>query len=92
MIVHVLTLTGIVYYPDMPWMNPSSEAPGRLRILVGFLPSLLEIIVGSDVFIHLLEKLLQGLGGFLVKYYDIGPGRSPLIMASMTISFGTVGA
>jgi hypothetical protein len=92
MIVLVLTLTGIVYCPEMPWMKPSSEAPDHLRISVGFLPSLSEIFIGSDVFIHLLEKLLQGLGGFLVKYYDIGPGRSPLIMASMTISFGTVGA
>jgi hypothetical protein len=62
MIVPVLTLTGIVYCPDMPWMKPSSEAPGHLRISVVFLPSLSEIIVSSNLFIHLLEKLLQGLG------------------------------
>jgi hypothetical protein len=30
--------------------------------------------------------------GFLAKYCADGPGRSPLIMASMTISLGTVGA
>jgi hypothetical protein len=64
MIVPVLTLTGIVYRPDMPWMKTSSKAPGHLRIYVGFLPSLSEIMVGSDVFIHLLEKLLQDLGAF----------------------------
>jgi hypothetical protein len=58
MIVPILTLTGIVYHPDMPRMKPSSEAPGHLKISVGFLPSLSEIMVGSDVFIHLLEKLL----------------------------------
>jgi hypothetical protein len=53
MIVPILTLTGIVYYPNMPWMKPSSEALGHLRISVGFLPSLSEIIIGSDVFNHL---------------------------------------
>jgi hypothetical protein len=58
MIVPIVTLTGIVYCPDMSWMKPSSEAPSHLRISIGFLPSLLEIIVGSDVFIHLLEELL----------------------------------
>jgi hypothetical protein len=39
---------------NIPWMEPSSEAPGHLRISVGFFPSLLEIIVGSDVLVHLL--------------------------------------
>jgi hypothetical protein len=92
MIASVFTLTGIVNCPDMPRMKPSSEAPGHLRVPVGLLPSLSEIIIGSDILIHRLEKLLQGLGGFLAKYCAIGPGRSPLIMASMTISFGTVGA
>jgi hypothetical protein len=92
MVVPVLTLTEIVYCSDMPWVEPSSEAPGHLRIFVSFLPSLSEIVVSSDVLIHLQEKLLQGLGGFLAKYCAIRPGRSPLIMASMTISFGTVGA
>jgi hypothetical protein len=63
MIVHVLTLTGIVYCSDMPWVKPSSEAPSHLRIFVSFLHFLPEIIVGPDVLIHLLEKLFQGLGG-----------------------------
>jgi hypothetical protein len=63
MVAPVLTLTGIVYCSDMPWVKPSSEAPGHVRISVSFLPSLPEIVVDSDVLIHFLEKLLQGLGG-----------------------------
>jgi hypothetical protein len=57
-IASVSTLAGIVYRSDMPWVEPSSEAPGHLRIFVSFFPSLSKIIVGSDVLIHLLEKLL----------------------------------
>jgi hypothetical protein len=45
----------------MPGVEPSSEAPGHLRIPIGFLPSLAEIVVSSDVLIHFLETLLQGL-------------------------------
>jgi hypothetical protein len=74
------------------WVEPSSEAPGHLRIFVSLLPSLPEIVIDPDVLIHLLEKLFQGLGGFQAKYCVVGPGRSPLIMASMTISFGTISA
>ena len=48
----------------MPWVDSSSEAPGHLREPVGFLPSLAKVIVSSDVFIHLLKQLLQGLRGF----------------------------
>jgi hypothetical protein len=62
-IASVFTLAGIVYHPDMPWVEPSSEAPGHLKVSVSFLPSLPEVIVGSDVLIHLLKKLLQGLWG-----------------------------
>jgi hypothetical protein len=92
MIAPVLTLTGIVYCSDMSWLKPSSEAPSHLIISVSFLPSFSEIIVSSNVLIHLLEKVLQGLGGFLAKFCAIGPRQSPLTMASMTISFGIVGA
>ena len=53
-IVYGFTLDGIVYRSDMPWVEPSSEALGHLRIFVSFFPSLSEIIVGSDVLIHLL--------------------------------------
>jgi hypothetical protein len=45
----------------MPRVEPSSEAPGHLRIPIGFLPSLAKIVVSSDVLVHCLEKLLQGL-------------------------------
>jgi hypothetical protein len=58
MVVPVLTLIGIVYCPDMPWVKPSCKAPGHVKISVSFLPSLLEIVVGSDILIHFLEKLL----------------------------------
>jgi hypothetical protein len=45
----------------MPGVESSSEAPGNLRVSVRFFPSLPEITISSDVFIHFLEKLLQGL-------------------------------
>jgi hypothetical protein len=45
----------------MPRVESSSEAPSHLRVFVSFFPSLSEIIISSDVFIHFLEKLLQGL-------------------------------
>jgi hypothetical protein len=45
----------------MPWVDSPSEAPGHLREPVGFLPSLTKVIVSTDVFIHLLKKLLQSL-------------------------------
>jgi hypothetical protein len=53
--------------PDMPRVESSAEAPGHLRVSVGFFPSLLKVIVGSDVFIHFLEELLQGLWWFPCK-------------------------
>jgi hypothetical protein len=45
----------------MPRVDSSSEAPGHLRELVSFLPSLAEVIVSPDVLIHLLKQLLQSL-------------------------------
>jgi hypothetical protein len=76
----------------MPRVDSPSEAPSHLRKSISFLPSLSEVIISSDVLIHFLKQLLESLGGFLVKYWVVGPGRRPLIMASMTISLGTVGA
>jgi hypothetical protein len=76
----------------MPRVDSSYKAPSHLRRSVSFLPSLAEVIVGPDVLIHFLKQLLQSLGGFLAKYWAVGPGRRPLIMASMMISLGTVGA
>jgi hypothetical protein len=45
----------------VPRVDSSSEAPGHFREPVCFLPSLAEVIVSSDVLIHLLEQLLQSL-------------------------------
>jgi hypothetical protein len=58
MIIFVFTLTGIMNCSDMPWMKSSPEAPGHLIVPVGFIPSLSEIIVSSDILIHFLVKLL----------------------------------
>jgi hypothetical protein len=44
-------------------MDSSSEAPGHLRESVSFLPSLAEVTVSPNVFIHLLKQLLQSLWG-----------------------------
>jgi hypothetical protein len=44
--------------PDMPRVESSSEAPGHLRVSVGFFHSLPEVIIGSDVLVRLLYKLL----------------------------------
>jgi hypothetical protein len=47
----------------MPRVESSSEAPSHLRVSVGFFPSLPKVIIGFDVLIHFLEKLLQSLRG-----------------------------
>jgi hypothetical protein len=47
----------------MPRVNSSSEAPCHFRKSVSFLPSLAEIVVSPNVFIHLLKQLLQSLWG-----------------------------
>jgi hypothetical protein len=44
-------------------MDSSSEAPGHFGESVSFLPSLAKVVISSDVFIHLLKQLLQGLRG-----------------------------
>jgi hypothetical protein len=69
---------GIVDRSDMPGVKSSSEAPSHLRIHVRFLPSLAEIILSSDVFIHLLEKLLQGLWWLPCKILCCGSWSEPL--------------
>jgi hypothetical protein len=45
----------------MPGVESSFEAPGHLIVSVCFFPSLPKIIGSSNIFIHFLEKLLQGL-------------------------------
>jgi hypothetical protein len=52
---------GVMNGPDMPGMKPPSEAPDHLEKPVGLLPSLAKIIVGPDVLIHLMKRLLQCL-------------------------------
>jgi hypothetical protein len=47
--------------PDMPRVESSSEATSHLGISVSFIPYLPKVIVGSDVLVHFLEELLQGL-------------------------------
>jgi hypothetical protein len=54
-------LSWVMNRPDMPRVESSSEAPGHLGESVGFFPSLPKVIVGSDVLIHFLEELLQGM-------------------------------
>ena len=48
----------------MPRVDSSSEAPSHLRKSVSFLPSLSEVIISPDVFIHFLKQLLKSLGRF----------------------------
>jgi hypothetical protein len=45
----------------VPRVKSSSEAPGHFREPECFLPSLAEVIVSSNVFVHLLEQLFQRL-------------------------------
>jgi hypothetical protein len=92
LVCFVFILAWVVDASDMPWVKPSLEAHNHLYIPLGFFPSLAEVIICSNVFIHLLKKLLLGLGGFMAKYYVAGLGRSPLIIDLVTISFRTVGA
>jgi hypothetical protein len=58
MVVLVFPLAWVVDCSDMSWMKSSPEAPCHLRVSVSFLSSLLKIIIGRDILIHLLEKLL----------------------------------
>jgi hypothetical protein len=74
----VIVGIGIVDCPDMSGMESSSEAPSHLRIHIHFLPSLAEIIISSNVFIHLLEEFLQGLWWLPCKILSCGSWTKPL--------------
>jgi hypothetical protein len=74
----VIVGIGIVDCPDMPGMESSSDAPSHLRIPICVLPSLAEIIVSLDVFIHLLEKFLQGSWWLPCKILSYGTWSKPL--------------
>ena len=45
----------------MPRIGSSSEAPGHFNKSEGLLPSLTKVIVSTNVLVHPLEQLLQGL-------------------------------
>jgi hypothetical protein len=62
----------------MPRVDPSSEAPGHLREPVSFLPSLAEVIVSPDVFIHLLKQFLQSLWRLSSEILGSGSWTKPL--------------
>ena len=63
MIVFVFALTRDVDCSDIPWMKPSPETLGHLRVPVGLLHSLQKVIISPDVLIHLLEELFVGVLG-----------------------------
>jgi hypothetical protein len=69
---------GIMDCSDVPGMESSYEAPSHLRIPICFLPSLAEIIVSLNVFIHLLEKFLQGLWWLPCKILSCGSWSEPI--------------
>jgi hypothetical protein len=58
--------------PDMPRVESLSKAPSHLRVSVGFFPSLPKVIVGSDVLVHFLEEILQGLWRLACKILCLG--------------------
>jgi hypothetical protein len=62
----------------MPWVDSPSEAPGHLREPIGLLPSLTEVIISADVFIHLLKQLLQSLWRLSSKILDSRSWTKPL--------------
>jgi hypothetical protein len=69
---------GIVDYRDMPRVESSSEAPSHFKIPICFLPSLAEIIISPNVFIHLLKEFLQGLWWFPCKILGCRSWPKPL--------------
>jgi hypothetical protein len=73
-------------------VEPSSEAPSHLGVSVGLFPYLPKVIIGPDVLAIFYRSFSKVCGGFLAKYCTVGPSWSPLIIASMIISFGTIGA
>jgi hypothetical protein len=51
-------------HPDMSTVDSSSEALGYLGIPVGLFSSLSKVVVSPNIFVHLLQKLLQSLRRF----------------------------
>jgi hypothetical protein len=78
MVGPVIICIGIVDCSNVPRVDSSSKAPSHLRIPICFVPFLSKIIVSSDVFIHLLEKLLQCLWWLSCKILCCGSWSEPL--------------
>jgi hypothetical protein len=78
MVGHVIICIVIVDCSDAPGVESYFEAPSHLRIPICFLPSLAEIFVSLNVFIHLLEKLLQCLWWLSCKILCSGSYSEPL--------------
>jgi hypothetical protein len=74
----IIVSIGIVDCSNMPRVKSSSETPSLLRIPICFLTSLVGVVVSSDVFIHLLEKFLQGLRWLPCKILSCGSWSEPL--------------
>jgi hypothetical protein len=53
--------------PDMPRVEPSSEAPSHLGVSVGLFSFLPKVVVSPDIFVHLLQKLPKVLRRFSSK-------------------------
>jgi hypothetical protein len=69
---------GVMDGSDMPGMKSSSKAPGHIKEPVCFLPSMVNIIIGPDILVHLLKKLLQGLRGLPSKILGCRSWPKPL--------------
>jgi hypothetical protein len=50
---------------DVLKVESSFEAPGHLGASVGLFSSLPKLVVSPDIFVHLLQKILQSLWRFL---------------------------
>jgi hypothetical protein len=72
---------------DLPRVESSSEAPGHLRASSVLCWKSLLALMYSYIFYRSFSKVCRV---FLAKYCAVGPGQSPLIMASITISFASL--
>jgi hypothetical protein len=64
--------------PDMPRVESSSEAPSHFRVSVGLFSSLSKVVVRPNIFVHLLQKLLQSLWRFPGKILCCWSWSKPL--------------
>jgi hypothetical protein len=62
----------------MPKVEPSFEAPSHHGVSVGLFSSLPKVIVSPDIFVQLLQKLLQSLWRFSSKILCCWSWSKPL--------------